>query len=416
MIQNIIEGQKTELEQKLREQYIKRETEIKGLSTDLISVVIGSRRAGKSFFTIHSSGAGTGIGYINFDEERLLRVENFDEIITAVQSVYGNPKTLFFDEIQNVDQWEIIVNRLHREGFKLILTGSNSHLLISDLATHLTGRHLATYLFPFSFSEVLNFSGQSLTEYDKQKLCTEYINKGGFPEIWVKKYDVADYLTALFDSIVLKDIVKRYRVRFPGALIDLAQILITNMTGEFSANSIRKLAHFSSIQTTVKYMGYLEEAFLLFTIPRFSYKMSEQQKTGKKVYCYDNGYYQAKAFKFSSNMGKLFENAVAVELRRREMEGLLRLFYYKNRQNEEIDFVVQQELKINCLIQVCCSVSDSKVKDREIRALLNAGSELNCNRLQVITSDYEKTESHSWFGKSAEIEFIPLYKWLLRVR
>ncbi|MEI6436886.1 MAG: AAA family ATPase, partial [Bacteroidota bacterium] len=140
MIQDIISGQKAELERKLKESYLSRETTLKGFDTDLINVVIGSRRAGKSFFSMNTTKSGSGVGYVNFDEERLLKVENFDEIISAVKAVYADPHILFFDEIQNVDQWEIIANRLYREGFKLILTGSNSHLLSSDLATHLTGR------------------------------------------------------------------------------------------------------------------------------------------------------------------------------------------------------------------------------------------------------------------------------------
>jgi hypothetical protein len=413
MVQNIISGQKAELERRLGEQYVPREVEIKGLDTDLISVVIGSRRAGKSFFSMHSLGAGTKIGYVNFDEERLLQVNNFDEILQAVRVVYGDPRMLLFDEIQNVGRWEIIVNRLHREGYKLILTGSNSHLLMSDLATHLTGRHFATYLFPFSFREVTNLTGMGATDADNILRCNDYITKGGFPEIWVKNYNHVEYLSSLFDSIILKDIVKRYRVRFPTALIDLAQVLITNMTGEFSGKAIQKLANFSSMHTVVKYVGYLEEAFLLFSVPRFSYKMTEQKKTGKKIYCYDNGYFQAKAFRFSPNLGKLFENVVAIELRRREMEGTLKLFYFKNSLGEEVDFVVQQELRITLLIQVCYLISDPKVKTREIRALLNSGNELGCNRLVILTNDFENNETHSWFGKTAEIEFIPLWKWLL---
>jgi predicted AAA+ superfamily ATPase len=118
------------------------------LDTDLISVVIGPRRAGKSFFTIHSAGLSSGIGYVNFDEERLLRVENFDDILSAIRAVYSNPRTLLFDEIQNLSQWEIIVNRLHRDGYKLLLTGSNSRLLSSDLATQLQNT-LATSKRPF---------------------------------------------------------------------------------------------------------------------------------------------------------------------------------------------------------------------------------------------------------------------------
>lgn len=414
MIRNIIEGQKAELERRLLEKYVPRETVLKGFDTDLISVVIGPRRAGKSFFTMHSAGLKMGIGYVNFDEERLLRVANFDEIISAVRSVYSDPKILLFDEIQNVSQWEIIVNRLHRDGYKILLTGSNSHLLSSDLATHLTGRHYCTYILPFSFSEIMSLISHTDTPSDWQQRCYEYVMKGGFPEVWVKNYDPGEYLSALFDSIVLKDIVKRYHVRFPTALTDLAQILITNISGEFSTTSVQKIANFSSIHTAAKYLGYLEEAFLLFKVPRFSYKISEQKKAGMKIYCYDNGYFQAKAFKFSPNIGKLFENTVAIELNRRVLNGGVRIFYYKNQKQEEVDFVVQQEMKITHLIQVCYSITEPKVKEREIRSLLKASSELNCARLIVITSDYEQREEHKWFGFTGEIEFIPLWKWLVR--
>ncbi|MCX6250342.1 MAG: ATP-binding protein [Bacteroidetes bacterium] len=247
---------------------------------------------------------------------------------------------------------------------------------------------------------------------DRQQRCFEYITKGGFPEVWVKNYDPGEYLMALFDSIILKDIVKRYHVRFSNALTDLAQILITNITGEFSCTSIQKLAGFNSIHTVVKYLSYLEEAFLLFSIPRFSYKITEQKKANKKIYCYDNGYFQAKAFKFSANTGKLFENAVAIDLKRKELAGGSRLYYYKNQKQEEVDFVVQEEMKITHLIQVCYQITEPKVKEREIRALLKAGTELKCNQLIVITNDYEQIENHSWFGKNGDITFIPLWKWL----
>ena len=413
MIQDVIAGQKAELERKLKESYLSRETILKGFETDLINVVIGPRRSGKSFFSMHTTRSGRGVGYVNFDEERLLKVDNFDEIISAVKAVYADPHILFFDEIQNVDQWEIIANRLYREGFKLILTGSNSHLLSSDLATHLTGRHYATALFPFSFREVLSLFPQSVTAIERQQRCLDYVMKGGFPELWVKNYDPSDYLSTLFDSIILKDIVKRYKVRFPNALIDLAQIMITNITGEFSTTSIQKLANFNSIHTVEKYISYLEEAFLVFSVPRFSYKITTQKSAGKKIYCYDTGYYQAKAFSFSKNIGKLFENAVAIELKKQEMAGNIRLFYYKSQKQEEVDFVVQENRQIAKLIQVCYAVSEPKVMDREIRSLLKASAELKCDRLLVITNNLERTEKHSWFGFTGEIEFIPLWKWFL---
>lgn len=414
MLQQIILGQKAEFERRLLEKYVKRKTILQGLDTDLISVVIGPRRAGKSFFTMHSAGLRSGIGYVNFDEERLLRVENFDEILSAIRAIYSDPRTLLFDEIQNVNQWEIIVNRLHRDGYKLLLTGSNSHLLSNDLATHLTGRHYCTYVFPFSLAEIRNLSPLSEEFSDRQQICFEYVMKGGFPEVWVKNYDPVQYLSTLFDSVILKDIVKRYHVRYPNALIDLAQTLITNITGEFSNNAIQKMANFNSSHTAAKYLGYLEEAFLIFSIPLFSYKVSVQRKASKKIYCYDNGFFQAKAFKFSPNIGKLFENAAAIDLKRREFEGELKIFYHKNQKLEEVDFVVQQEMKVTQLIQVCYSLTEPKVKEREIRSLLKAGVEFQCKRLIVVTNDFEKIEQHSWFGNTGEIEFIPLWKWLER--
>ncbi|MHC1776490.1 MAG: ATP-binding protein [Lentimicrobium sp.] len=413
MLQNIIARQKSELERKLQEKYVQREKFLKGLDSDIISVVIGPRRAGKSFFTMHSCGLFGGLGYVNFDEERLMQVENFDEIISAVRAVYGELKVLFFDEVQNVKHWEIIVNRLQRDGYKLILSGSNAHLLSSDLATHLTGRHLSTYIFPFSLSEIMSLFPATTINSDRQRRCLEYVVKGGFPEVWVKNYDSVEYLSALFDSIILKDVVKRHHVRFPNALIDLAQILITNIAGEFSNTSILKLANFNSIHTITKYLGYLEEAFLIFSIPRFSWKVAEQRKAGKKIYCYDNGYYQAKAYKFSPNTGKLFENTVAINLKQAELAGDFRLFYYKNQKQEEVDFVIQSGMIVTQLIQVCYNISEPKVKEREVRSLLKASVDLKCQRMVVITNDYDETEKHTWFGAKGEIEFIPLWKWLL---
>jgi len=413
MIQEIIASQKAEFERRFREEYVPREIQLTGSDTELVNVVIGPRRAGKSFFLIHTTGILKNAGYVNFDEERLLKVEDFDEIIAAIRVVYNDPKILFFDEIQNVRDWEIIINRLYRQGFKILLTGSNSHLLSSDLATHLTGRHYATYIFPFSFREVLSLFPEMKLPGDIQQKCSEYIAKGGFPEIWTRNYESSAYLSSLFDSVLLKDIVKRYRVRHPNALIDLGQILITNICGEFSVTSIQKLANFNSQHTVAKYLGYLEEAFLLFTIPRFSYKIKKHSKESRKIYCYDNGYYTAKAFRFSPNTGKFYENAVAISLKKEELAGKLRLFYYKNQKQEEVDFVIQQELKVSRLIQVCSSVAKPKVKEREIRSLLKAGTELHCEKMIIITSDYENKEHHSWFGHSGDIEFIPLWKWLL---
>ncbi len=413
MLQEIVLKQKQEYERRLTETYISREVVMKGMDTDLMSVVIGPRRAGKSFFCMHALREVNNKAYVNFDDETLFGVTRFDEIMSAVGVVYDQPKTLLFDEIQNVPQWELIVNRLQREGYRLILTGSNSKLLSRELSSHLTGRHVQTCLLPFSFREVISLSESSLTNAEKQIAFAKYIINGGFPEPWVKNLDSRSYLASLFDSVLFKDIVKRYNIRFPVLLDNLSKFLISNISAEFTLKSLTRAVNAKSDHTIEKYYGYLEEAFLFFKVPRFSYKVREQMKTANKLYCYDSGFYQAKAFRFSANRGNLLENAVAIELRRRELEGMLNLFYWKNDQKEEVDFVVQQGMSIEQLIQVSADVSNPAVNNREIRSLLKAGAELRCNRLIILTDNVEKSETHGWFGLKGEIEYMPLWKWLL---
>ncbi|MFH1159679.1 MAG: ATP-binding protein [bacterium] len=414
MLKKIIQSHREEFDQKRNDFFVDREIQIKGFESDLIHIIIGPRRAGKSFFSIRSMEPLLPVGYVNFDDERLTGITGFDELLDAINQVYVNPKALLFDEIQNVNGWELIMNRLQRQGYNLFITGSNSKLLSHELATHLTGRHLTTCLFPFSFREIRQLTDPKETRGDVRQQCAEYITRGGFPELWVKKLDSPHYLTSLFDSILFKDIVKRHKIRNTSALDALAVFLVSNIATEFSFQTIAQRLSFRSVATLQKYIEYLEEAFLLFTIQRFSFKIREQISSNKKVYCYDDGFYQAKAYKFSPNLGRLFENAVAIELKRREMEGSIKLFYWKNEKHEEVDFVVQQGLKVKQLIQVCYDLTEPKVREQEIRALLKAGASLDCTRLIVITDDYENLETCSWFGFTGEVAFVPLWKWLLK--
>ena len=155
-IRDILILQKREMEPRLNEKYVERRTTIK-LENNLIKVIIGPRRAGKSFYAIHFLNKFKNVGYINFDDEKLVDVQNYDEMIVALKSVYGNPKYVLLDEIQNLPKWELFINRLQRQGFILIITGSNSKLLSKELSTHLTGRHSLITIFPFSFC-LLSFS------------------------------------------------------------------------------------------------------------------------------------------------------------------------------------------------------------------------------------------------------------------
>jgi predicted AAA+ superfamily ATPase len=414
MSEKIIQSHKEEFEQKRSDFFVKREVQIKGPDSGLIQVITGPRRAGKSFFAIHSMDTTQAVGYVNFDDERLTEITDFDAVMDAVKRVYSNPKTLLFDEIQNVPKWELIVNRLQRKGYLVFITGSNSRLLSQELSTHLTGRHLEIKVFPFSFRELQHLSEKENPQADVRIKCLEYLKRGGFPELWIKHIDFPEYLRSLFDSILFRDIVKRYKIRDSASIYKLALYLVSNITTEFSYQSLAKRLSSGSVMTIRKYISFLEEAYLLFTVHRFSYKVREQISSNKKIYTYDNGFFQTIAHKFSPDSGKLFENAVAIELKRHETEGGVKLFYWKNEKHEEVDFVVQRELSVESLIQVCYDLSDPKVKNREIRALLKAGEDLNCKKLIIITDDYENIEKTEWFGLTGNVEFIPIHKYLLK--
>ena len=154
-VRDAVIQQKNEYESKREERYVDRSVTVSGLDNSLIRVITGPRRAGKSFFAIHHFAGTAKTGYVNFDDERLAGSTDYDEIIDSVNSIYDNPTRLLFDEIQNLPRWELLVNRLARQGYNLILTGSNSHMLSRELSTHLTGRYLQTTILPFSFSEYL---------------------------------------------------------------------------------------------------------------------------------------------------------------------------------------------------------------------------------------------------------------------
>lgn len=413
LIRDILELQKREIYSLLKERYIDRLEPKIDLTNTLIKVIIGPRRAGKSFFSIFALSKNNHFGYINFDDEELTRIEDYNELISAMNSVYGNPKVLFLDEIQNLPRWELFVNRLQRQGFSLVLTGSNSHLLSTELATHLTGRHFQIIVFPFSFKEYLNFDKKNLTTSETKEKLNDYLLSGGYPEPLLKKINYKEYLVTLLNSILFKDIVKKYKVRFAQAISDLSEQLLSTITNEYSYNSLSKISKIKSTHTIEKYLGYLEESFIFFSVRRFSYKMKEQISSIKKIYCIDNGFIHAKAFKLSQNIGKLYENVVAIELKKQELNNKITFYYWKNQQQEEVDFVVKEGIKITRLIQVCYNLEDAETKNREVRALLKAGNELKCKNLLVITSDKEGEEELEWFGIKAKIRYIPLWKWLL---
>ncbi len=331
----------------------------------------------------------------------------------AIESVYGKVTTLLLDEVQNLPDWELFVNRSSRQGYNLYITGSNAHLLSRDLATHLTGRHTLTTILPFSYGEYIRFEGRELTESEYREYLDRYSQTGGFPEPLVTKINRNEYLSRLFDAILYKDIIMRHKVRAPSGLSDLAMYLCSNSASEYSVHRLTQVTGCKSDLTVKKYLSFLEEAFLFFSIPRFSFKVREQVSSHKKSYCIDNGFITAKGFRSSSDRGKLYENLVAIALKYLEFEGGLRVFYWKNPQGEEVDFVVQRGPEVSELIQVCADAHDGTTRQREMRALVKAGRELHCYRLILLTMEETGEEEFEWFGIKGIIHLVPLWKWLL---
>jgi len=414
-MKEIVLSQKIERDELLGGRYVQREglkRARESLQGNLIKVIIGPRRAGKSVFSIQML-EGLNFAYLNFDDERLVSTSDYDELLKAIRQVYGETKLILFDEIQNLPKWELFINRLHRRGFNVILTGSNAHLLSRELSTHLTGRYIQFQIFPFSFLEFLRAKEFAMDEAlelkERQGLLLghldSYLDKGGYPEIVVKDLDVKNYLTTLFESVLFKDIVKRHSVRYTKMLSDLAHYLITNHSNEFSYTKLKTILEFRSVHTVENYTEYLTEAFLIFSVDRFSFKLKEQMRSPKKGYAYDTGVIHAIRLKTGKDIGRLMENLVAIELMRRGVE----FYYYRSVNGKEVDFLIKRGPKVDELIQVCYDINHYGTRKRELTSLAKAGKAIGCDRLTILTWDYKAEEKYS----GERVNFLPLWRWLI---
>ncbi|MCX6736732.1 MAG: ATP-binding protein [Candidatus Parcubacteria bacterium] len=423
LLLEIIKKQKQLLDAELAREYIPRAIFVKMqelIETSLIKVIIGPRRSGKSILSLLLL-KNKSFAFLNLDDESLVsllkKTERYDDLLEAMFTVYGKTKILLFDEIQNLDRWELFANRLHREGYNLFLTGSNANLLSRELATHLTGRHYEIDVLPFSFSEYLlvkKFDSSKVIGAEAKGELLNYLQRymisGGYPEVVINGLNPTNYLSALFDSVIFKDVISRYKLNLSQQKIsDIGSYAINNITGEFSYNSLKYVTGIKTVATIEKYLRFLQESYILFILKRFSNKDKERIKSPKKFYVIDNGFIQAKAVRLSDDYGKLMENLVFVELLKHGFKPNIDLFYYKTRNNKEIDFLVRKGAKADTLIQVSYDISDSRVEEREVKALVEASGELNCDNLILINWEQEKTKTLN----GSIIKYIPLWKWLL---
>lgn len=415
MIRDVLLLQQKDVERVLAETCVRRTTTIiRAENPGKITLLTGPRRSGKTFTAIrHLSRTGSGeFGYIDLGDERLSGLADPDTILAAIDSVYGKQKTLLLDGIANLPAWEAFVDRLAREEYDLVITDSSQALLTSGPATGLTGRYLRTIIFPFSFCEYLALVPQERNPQAKLAALHEYAESGGFSEPLIKKIPGREYCRALFDSIVYKDIIRRYPVHAVQVMADLALYLLASIATEYSYQSLARAMRSGSTTTIIRYLGILEESFLFFSIPRFSKKVPEQFAANRKIYCTDNGFVTARGLRAPECRGRLYENLVAIELRKRQLQGSGSVGYWKTAQGEDLDFVVLEEGMVTSLIQVCAGLADGKAGSRKVRALLKASRDLSCDNLLILSEEEEKTEEAEWFGIKGTIRYVPLWKWL----
>ncbi len=408
ILRDIVSKQKENLEIKVSLEYIPRKILDKAeefFKSNLIKVILGPRRAGKSVLALMLL-KDKDFAYLDLDDEYLKEIVkelgHYEIIIEVLKDIYGTTKNIFIDEIQNMPRWELFANRLHREGYNLILTGSNSTLLSRELSTHLTGRHYPIEVMPFNFNEfILTKENGNVLENLK-----DYMENGGYPEIVIGKDRAESYLYALFNSVIYKDIISRYKVRYTNELNLVSEYLINNFSKEISFNRISNILGAISPNTIQKYISYLEESYLFFILNRFSLKIGERMKSPKKVYIVDNGYIKAKSTQVSPDYGKLLENMFFTELVKKGFVPNKEIFYYKTRNQKEVDFVVIKNLEKK-LFQISYDISDHDVRKREIKALIEASEDLSTEELYIVTFNEEEIIEEA----GNKIKVIPFWKW-----
>lgn len=417
-VKNLLRDQRIELNHILRRNnYIEREFKENFYGyrrSSQVKTIIGVRRSGKSTFGA-SMLSGENIAYANFDERILLDVDP-DIILSNLIEINGVFKVVFLDEVQNVDRWELFVNKLHRRGYNVFVTGSNSKLLSRELASHLTGRHVSLEIFPFSFREYLLSKGisrkvDSTNEEDLMKhYLREYIENGGFPDV-VNGEMPGVYLRNLYGDVIEKDIISRFNISYKGTFREIAMTMVGNTSRYISFNKIKNDFGLKSDHTSKNYLSYLEESYLVLQVKKFSFKPKEIEKSVRKIYSVDTGMVNYLGLRDSENFGALMENIVYIDLVRKRdyFFANFEIYYFKDYADHEVDFVIKIGSEVRNLINVTYAENRIDVERREINSLVSASELLHCKKMTIITWNYEDTFTY----KGDSINAIPLWKWLL---
>jgi len=360
-------------------------------------VLSGIRRCGKSTFLFQLLNKYDSLNYLNFEDPRLVNFDltDFEKVEKIFNFDKNNSNIYFFDEIQNVEKWELYIRSLIDRKKHVIITGSNSSLLSRELGSRLTGRHLRYELFPFSYMEFLDYT----LKIPGKESFRDYMETGGFPDyIEIERIQI---LQQLLNDILSRDIAVRNNIRNIKQLNELIIYLLSNTGKPFSLNGLQKTFQFGSVNTVKDFISYFEDSYLIFTIPKFSYSLKKQSANPKKIYAIDTGMIKANTTGFSDDKGRLLENIVFLELRRKYNS----IYYFKEK--NECDFVVYNKDKIVQAIQVCYELNSGNLQ-REINGCKEAMQMFNLNEGLIISFDQEDIIREDNFTIKVE----PIWKWL----
>ena len=328
------------------------------LRKEFITIITGIRRSGKSTLMhqlIHQ--LDQDFAYFHFEDPRIFgfSVDDF----TKLEEVLGDTSYYFFDEIQNVPQWELFVRKLHDQGKVICITGSNASLLSKELGTRLTGRNITKELFPFNYNEYCTFYSYK----QDSDSAAKFMNDGGIP-LFLKTHEIT-YLHQLLRDILYRDIIARYGIRNGKLVEELTLFLISNIAKPYSLNGLKKTFNLGSANSVSDYVSWLEDSYLFFSLPRFSWSLKSVAVNQKKIYSIDTGFAQANSLSFSSDKGRLFENMIYLSLRRKFTD----LYYF--REKGECDFVVKEKEKVTQVVQACFELNSDNLQ-REMNGLKEA--------------------------------------------
>jgi len=400
-----------------------------------IIVITGFRRTGKTYLTYllitrlleEKSKSREQVVYVNFEDERIPLEPTFlTGLLPTIKKTHtGQLEFLFLDEIQNIPNWSRWLRRVYdTEEIRFFVTGSSSKMSSREIPTELRGRFLEVKIYPLSFTEFLRFKGitinEETVEYSEDesgkmmRALKEYLEFGGMPEVVLaSEGKKAELIHSYYNTVVRRDLIERFKIRNEESLKALLRLLLNSTSYTISKlyNNLKSLNYEVGKGTIQSYLSYIEDSYFIYSLPMFSFKIKNLLQYARKIYFTDTAFLNVLSARFSKNSGRLYENLVFIELKRRQAnDPNQEIFYWRSQRKEEVDFVLKHGLKVEQLIQVCYDVNDYDTKKRETKALLKASKELKCNNLVVITEDYEAVEEIN--GKM--IKFITLCSWLLR--